>query len=268
MTINKRSMQRILLVAVILAVSGAPGAMASTGYGTDYDFPGRGDDWYGRLLPDTRRDFSPTPVDTASDGDDFDTGYEILTDPFGFGPPLALTDDTQYEYLFRVGSRLCDILDCYGDGDCTDGLFCNGQEQCISYSCYGGSAPDCNDHDLCTADSCNESLNVCDNDPLDDPGEVQVLLGAKPDPMDTIATFSWTGIPAADSYNLYRGEQADLSDMGCFMAAIPGTSTDDDGAIPASDMFEYLVTAYGCGGESTLGADSGFVERSPNEWCP
>jgi hypothetical protein len=263
---DKRSMHCILLAVVMLA-GGATDALASTGYHPDYDYPGRGDDWYGRLLPDTRRDFPATPVDEASDGDDFGIGYEILVDPVGFGPPLALTNGSPYEYRFRFGSRLADPQECYVDDNCADGVFCNGEEVCYTGECRDGADPDCDDSDACTSDSCDKSLDRCVHDPLQNPGEIQGLLVDKPVPAEPVANLSWNGAAAADHYNLYRGEAVDLSDMTCFMTDIFGTSADDDGAIPAV-LFEYLVTGFGCGGESTLGTDSDSVVRTPSEWCP
>ncbi len=49
---------------------------------------------------------------------------------------------------------------------CDDGLFCNGTETCDSSSgeaVCSGTAPVCGDGVACTADSCNETTNQCDN---------------------------------------------------------------------------------------------------------
>ncbi len=45
---------------------------------------------------------------------------------------------------------------------CDDGLFCNDGETCQAGACTGGGPTDCDDSDPCTADSCNETLNVCE----------------------------------------------------------------------------------------------------------
>ncbi|UCC31748.1 MAG: hypothetical protein JSU86_05615, partial [Phycisphaerales bacterium] len=51
--------------------------------------------------------------------------------------------------------------------DCDDGVFCNGVETCDAVlECQPGVAVDCDDADACTADSCNEDNDVCDNDPI------------------------------------------------------------------------------------------------------
>ncbi len=54
---------------------------------------------------------------------------------------------------------------CTTNGDCDDGLFCNGSETCDVGTglCQAGTAVDCNDGVSCTDDSCNEGTNSCDN---------------------------------------------------------------------------------------------------------
>jgi len=54
---------------------------------------------------------------------------------------------------------------CTSDGDCDDGLFCNGAESCDvpSGNCQSGTAPNCNDGVACTDDSCNEATDSCNN---------------------------------------------------------------------------------------------------------
>ncbi|MCP4571237.1 MAG: hypothetical protein GY838_02685, partial [bacterium] len=58
-------------------------------------------------------------------------------------------------------------VDCLVNADCDDGLYCNGAETCVSGSCQAGSAIDCDDGIACTADSCNEAGDTCDNTPDD-----------------------------------------------------------------------------------------------------
>ena len=62
----------------------------------------------------------------------------------------------------QVCSGGCEI-----DGDCDDGLFCNGAETCNAGSCQAGTPPDCSDGVSCTVDSCNETTDSCDHTPDD-----------------------------------------------------------------------------------------------------
>ncbi len=55
---------------------------------------------------------------------------------------------------------------CDNDGDCDDGVYCNGQETCDAlHQCQPGTAIDCDDEVACTIDSCNESTDSCDHLP-------------------------------------------------------------------------------------------------------
>ena len=105
----------------------------------------------------------------------------------------------------EYGTGVCKVLvgkDCKTDGSgvddcptappswaetdqdsCSDGLYCNGGEMCLSGACTPGTAPNCADTDACTTDSCNEEQDGCDhrrktaccNTPADcpDPSECQ-----------------------------------------------------------------------------------------------
>lgn len=46
---------------------------------------------------------------------------------------------------------------------CLDSIFCNGEEYCSSGSCQMGTPPNCDDLNECTIDSCNYTLNSCQN---------------------------------------------------------------------------------------------------------
>ena len=52
---------------------------------------------------------------------------------------------------------------CSNDAECDDSLFCNGAEFCDFGTCTANSPVDCNDFVACTADSCNEITDSCDN---------------------------------------------------------------------------------------------------------
>lgn len=101
-------------------------------------------------------------------------------------------DDCDDSFFHRVGcthSPFCDDSDPCTDQVCTrvpihgfpdiavcgdpfpmcdDGKFCNGTETCFTVGlvtpvCVPGQAPDCDDHDLCTADGCRDELDRCDH---------------------------------------------------------------------------------------------------------
>lgn len=63
----------------------------------------------------------------------------------------------------------CVIVECEGDEDCDDGLFCNGGETCdvLSHLCLTGEDPDCLDGVDCTEDSCDEEEDGCRHAPDD-----------------------------------------------------------------------------------------------------
>lgn len=48
---------------------------------------------------------------------------------------------------------------------CLDSLFCNGIEYCAAGVCSQGMPPSCDDGNSCTIDSCNYTLNACQNAP-------------------------------------------------------------------------------------------------------
>jgi hypothetical protein len=51
---------------------------------------------------------------------------------------------------------------CSTDGDCDDGLYCNGTETCQAGSCIPGSSVTCDDSVYCTDDSCDETGDACE----------------------------------------------------------------------------------------------------------
>ncbi len=72
---------------------------------------------------------------------------------------VACTDDVCNE-----GTDSCDFTT--NDANCSNGLFCDGAETCDAVlGCQAGSTVDCDDSVVCTADSCNEGTDSCDNTP-------------------------------------------------------------------------------------------------------
>ena len=55
---------------------------------------------------------------------------------------------------------------CTGDGECSNGTWCDGDERCVSGVCQPGTRRACSDNDPCTGDICNEAMDRCENPPL------------------------------------------------------------------------------------------------------
>jgi hypothetical protein len=245
-------------------------AQAGTGWQVDYDYPGQGADWYGTRRYDIDRDFGPPPAAIATNGDDFGLGYDALFDRLGHGPPAARTNGSGSEYIFRFGSRLSEGGLCFVDVDCSDGVFCNGAELCRAPggACAPGPLPDCDDREPCTIDSCDTGRDACVATPRDRAPEVAGLTVTLRDPRSPEATVRWEKGGVAEYFNLYRATELPPFDrFFCLRDRITELEAVDDGAIPESGLFEYLVTAYACGGESTLGTTSEGKERRGSA-CP
>ena len=50
---------------------------------------------------------------------------------------------------------------CSANAECSDGLFCNGEELCVSGVCQLGTPPGCDDANPCTNDWCDTGANSC-----------------------------------------------------------------------------------------------------------
>jgi len=171
------------------------------------------------------------------------------------------------EALTRNFTQSIDCCLCSGAGDCSDNVFCNGQEQCTQLSCRAGTPPSCADADPCTNDFCNTSTDACDTTPVPPPPEVAQVDVTKSILDPSVAELSWTSVSGSVTYNLYRGQGVDLFDLACFEPAIPLPMTQDDGTISATDVHVFLVTAKECG-ESGLGNDTSGPRTPPVAVCP
>jgi len=61
-----------------------------------------------------------------------------------------------------------EVYDGTQDGDCNNGLYCDGEEECSGIGqCTNPNDIDCSDGISCTIDSCNEDSDSCDNSPDD-----------------------------------------------------------------------------------------------------
>ncbi len=89
---------------------------------------------------------------------------------------------------------------------CSDGMTCNGDDQCVAGTCTAGSGLDCDDDDTCTADTCSEPsgcmhapiAGCCNNDADCDDGDV-CTTNRCPTPGGTCAFAPITGCCVADA---------------------------------------------------------------------
>ncbi len=58
--------------------------------------------------------------------------------------------------------------ECAGNAQCQDGCFCNGVEICVENVCQAGPAAPCQDDIECTVESCDEDLDICVFDTMDE----------------------------------------------------------------------------------------------------
>jgi hypothetical protein len=271
-------------------------------YEQDYDYPDQGDDWYGRRArPRPKRDFAPTFLDQILSGEDFCLGYDKFFDRLHLGAPLFRTNQRPFDFLFRFsaadpnypciqggansgGTNCDDGNPCTSDAfdpvlqrcehtavangaSCADSLFCNGAETCQTGFCVSG-APPCDDGNTCTADSCDETLNACQNVGPPLPDEVQGLMLF---PMGSTSTvvLEWNVTANAADYNLYRSSTGTLSGLTCFQAGLPGPSSMDDGLVPGlAKWLLYLPAGANCTGEGSLGSGNPRAERQADMACP
>ncbi|NOX57987.1 MAG: PKD domain-containing protein [Planctomycetes bacterium] len=70
-----------------------------------------------------------------------------------------------FEFDFTINVEELDLSECDLDGDCDDGLFCNGAEQCVEGNCVSGTGP-------CGENECDEDTDACiaDEEPPLPPG--------------------------------------------------------------------------------------------------
>ena len=62
-------------------------------------------------------------------------------------------------------------VECREDGECEDGLACNGEARCLEGRCVAGEVIRCDDGIACTTDFCSEELRRCVNRAADADGD-------------------------------------------------------------------------------------------------
>jgi hypothetical protein len=61
----------------------------------------------------------------------------------------------------RVGMGCITERTCSSDAECDDMMRCNGTERCVEFGCVAGTAPNCDDMNACTVDTCNQTGTMC-----------------------------------------------------------------------------------------------------------
>jgi hypothetical protein len=97
---------------------------------------------------------------------------------------------------------------------------------------------------------------------------VKAIPDVKP---NALGVFSWTAIPTATTYNVYRGDLSLKSATyygSCLQSALPSPSFSDSASPIVNAGFFYLVTGKKDGIEGILGFRSDGTPRPNNSACP
>jgi len=121
---------------------------------------------------------------------------------------------------------------CERNDECDDGMFCNGQEQCVNQKCAAGTPPSCDDGIACTVDRCSEERRLCVNIAPDADGDGYGdarCVNARGVPL---------GVDCADDDPLrypYPGklEVCNAVDEDCQYETLGGRDNDGDGYVDA-----------------------------------
>ena len=155
------------------------------------------------------------------------------------------------------------------DAACDNGLYCDGAETCsATLGCQAGVAVDCNDGIDCTADSCNETTDVCDHAPNDaacadgvfcnGAETCNVSLGCQTGALPCTAA-DWCEEATSSCIPLGNGDfngdgRVDLSDFADFQVCYglpaglgcePGNLTGSDAMIDAADFAAFVNVLTG-----------------------
>jgi alpha-tubulin suppressor-like RCC1 family protein len=95
---------------------------------------------------------------TASCSDDGDPAPDAAT-------PDALAPDALVPDALAPDATV--VPECRLPGDCTDGVFCNGEEDCANGQCEPAPQSACDDRIACTVDTCDEDGKRCRSDAND-----------------------------------------------------------------------------------------------------
>lgn len=212
--------------------------------------------------------------------DGIDNWWGAADGPSGVGPGSgdAVTAGVSFA-PFATGAPSC--VSCTGDGDCDDGLVCNGGETCNTGTgiCSAGAVVDCSSEaDQCNAGLCTEPSAACVADPLPDGTPcVTGLICSVPDTCSSgtcmanepdsdgdgvcdaneraglslrkLRLKEATSLTNRDQW-LAIGELDSTSSPGDFIAAVPASGLEvvlfHDGGLPLTQVHSLTFSAAQC----------------------
>jgi len=149
----------------------------------------------------------------------------------------------------------CDHTPVTDGTPCDDGQFCTLGSTCTGGVCGGGSPNPCDDSNDCTSDSCNETLDVCENSPVADGSVCDDGLYC------TVGSTCTAGTCGGGSPNLCDdGEQCtfDTCDEGTDSCSHDAAAMD---GVPCDDgnfcMIGETCNAGSCSGGTVRSCDDG-----------
>jgi hypothetical protein len=198
--------------------------------------------------------------------------------PISFPPPAT------YAVLLQPAT-------CESQGDCDDGVFCNGVESCGDGSCRPGTPPSCDDGEVCTEDLCRDS---CEHVPVFPDNDLDIHVEARcggddcrdDDPTVWSAPFEVAGLTASGirldwqgqaqscgpetrydlvSGALTAGSAPDFASAACLSSTTAIQHDDTRPAPAAGSAYWYLVRSRNSCGTATYGSSSGDHSIPP---CP
>lgn len=128
--------------------------------------------------------------------------------------------------------------DCITDGECQDGVYCNGEERCVAGTCASGEIVACDDGVDCTLDRCSEARRECVFAPADEDGDGFGVLGCA------------DGTDCDDSNaRVFPGnvETCDSVDDDCDPTTLGGFDFDADGFVSSACCNPTAAGGMTCG---------------------
>ncbi|MFC1890320.1 hypothetical protein ACFL4G_11255, partial [Thermodesulfobacteriota bacterium] len=88
--------------------------------------------------------------------------FHVLPGTAGYLTYISITELLEDLSLMSTTPCSIHIGECMENWECDDGLFCNGEEQCVDYFCEAGVEPCSPDGNDCTDDICIEEDDLCE----------------------------------------------------------------------------------------------------------